>query len=366
MMKLRELTDHLESIAPLDYQEAYDNAGLLVGSPEKDVKKALLSLDCTEAVLDEAIAAGCDVIISHHPIVFKGLKRFNGNTYVERVIMKAIKYDIALYAIHTNLDNVMGGVNSKIAERLGLLDTRILSPKDDLLRKLVVFVPTGHAERIRAALFAAGAGNIGRYDACSFNTMGYGTFRAGEGADPFVGQQGEHHREEEERIEVIYPSTKERTVLRGLFEAHPYEEVAYDIYRLQNNHQRIGSGLLGRLEKPIPESDFLGLLKEKLGAKVIRHTALRGRSVDHVAVCGGAGGFLLGQAIRAAADVFVTADYKYHEFFDAEGKIVIADVGHFESEQFTQQLLLEIIQKKFPTFAVRLTGVDTNPINYYS
>ncbi|MEC3881559.1 Nif3-like dinuclear metal center hexameric protein [Parapedobacter sp. 10938] len=365
-MKLRELTDHLESLAPLAYQEAYDNAGLLVGSADKEVSQALLSLDCTEAVVDEAITLGCDVIISHHPIVFKGLKRFNGNTYVERVIMKAIKHDIALYAIHTNLDNVMGGVNSKIAERLGLHDTRILSPKGDLLRKLVVFVPTGHVERVRSALFAAGAGSIGRYDACSFNTPGYGTFRAGEGANPFVGQPGENHQEEEMRIEVVFPATKERAVLLGLFETHPYEEVAYDIYRLENDYQQVGSGLVGRLKQPMEESDFLGLLKAQLGTKVIRHTTLLGKLVTDVAVCGGAGGFLLGQAIRSGADVFVTADYKYHEFFDAEGKIVIADVGHFESEQFTQQLLLEIIQKKFPTFAVRLTGMDTNPINYYS
>lgn len=366
MMKLHELTDHLESLAPLAYQEPYDNAGLLVGSPDTEINHALLSLDCTEAVMDEAIELGCDVIISHHPIVFKGLKRFNGSTYVERVIMKAIKHGIAIYAIHTNLDNVAGGVNSKIAERLGLQATRILSPKGDLLRKLVVFVPQDHSERVRTALFKAGAGNVGRYDACSFNTAGYGTFRAGEGADPFVGTPGKHHREEEIRVEVIFPSYKERSVLHGLFEAHPYEEVAYDIYQLQNNHQGVGSGLIGRLEQPMEEGDFLGLLKTRLGAKVIRHTALRGTPVVDVAVCGGAGGFLLGQAIRARADVFVTADYKYHEFFDAEGKIVIADVGHFESEQFTQQLLLEIIRKKFPTFAVRLTGMDTNPIKYYS
>ncbi|MGV3763215.1 Nif3-like dinuclear metal center hexameric protein [Parapedobacter sp.] len=365
-MKLRELTDHLESLAPLEYQEPYDNAGLLVGNPDREVNQALLSLDCTEAVVDEAIASGSDVIISHHPIVFKGLKRFNGNTYVERVVMKAIKHDIALYAIHTNLDNVEGGVNGKIADRLGLQDTQILSPKGDLLRKLVVFVPMDHVERVRAALFAGGAGSIGDYDACSFNTPGYGTFRPGERADPFVGHRGEHHREEEMRMEVIFPALKERAILRGLLEAHPYEEVAYDIYRLQNDYPRVGSGLVGRLERPMGESDFLGLLKRQLGAKVIRHTALRGKPVANVAVCGGAGGFLLGQAIRSGADVFVTADYKYHEFFDAEGKIVIADVGHFESEQFTQQLLLEIIQKKFPTFAVRLTGMDTNPIKYYS
>ncbi|WP_262248195.1 Nif3-like dinuclear metal center hexameric protein [Parapedobacter soli] len=365
-MRLRELTDYLESLAPLDYQEPYDNAGLLVGSPDDDVSHALLSLDCTEAVVDEAIELGCDVIISHHPIVFSGLKRFNGRTYVERVVMKAIKHDIAIYAIHTNLDNVLGGVNSRIAERLGLQDSRILSPKGDLLRKLAVFVPSGYVEAVRSALFRGGAGHVGPYDSCSFNAPGYGTFRAGEGTNPFVGNPGEHHREEEVRIEVIFPAVREGTVLRELFKAHPYEAVAYDIYRLQNSHQEVGSGLVGRLEQPMDETDFLEWLKTRMGAKVIRHTALRREPVSRVAVCGGAGGFLLSQAIRAGADVFVTADYKYHEFFDAEGKIVIADIGHFESEQFTPQLLLEIIRKKFPTFAVRLTGIDTNPIKYYS
>ncbi len=365
-MILKQLTTYLESLAPLDYQEAYDNAGLLVGSLDKEIHRALISLDCTEAVVDEAIELGCDLIISHHPIIFKGLKRFNGSTYVERVVIKAIKHDIALYAIHTNLDNVTGGVNSKIAERLGLKNTAILSPKSDLLNKLVVFVPAAHAERVRTSLFAAGAGHIGNYDECSFNASGYGTFRGGADTNPFVGSQGEQHREEEIRVEVIFPANRERAVLLGLFDAHPYEEVAYDVYRLQNKYQQVGSGLIGQLEEPIAEADFLELLKNRLNTKVIRHTALRDKPVARVAVCGGAGGFLLGQAIRSGADAFVTADYKYHEFFDAEGKIVIADVGHFESEQFTQQLLLEVIRKKFPTFAVRLTGTDTNPIKYYS
>ena len=365
-LKLCELTDHLESVAPLDYQEPYDNAGLLVGRPDQEVSHALLSLDCTEEVVDEALELGCDVIISHHPIVFKGLKRFNGNTYVERVIMKAIKHDIAIYAIHTNLDNVIGGVNSKISARLGLHDTRILNPKRDLLRKLAVFVPHTHVEQVRIALFEAGAGNIGRYDACSFNTSGYGTFRAGDGTTPFVGTIGENHKEEEMRVEVVFPATKERAVLRKLSQVHPYEEVAYDVYPLLNSYQDVGSGLVGRLEQPMEEGRFLKLLKDRLDLNVIRHTALRGKPINHVAICGGAGSFLLDHAVRSGADVFVTADYKYHEFFDAEGKIVIADVGHFESEQFTQQLLLEIIQKKFPTFAVRLTGIDTNPIKYYS
>ncbi len=365
MIRLGELTAYLEELAPLAYQENYDNSGLLTGSPDMEIKQALVSLDCTEAVLDEAISQGCNLVISHHPIVFKGLKRFTGNTYVERVVTMAIKHDIAIYAIHTNLDNVTGGVNTCIAQRLGLQQTTILAPKAGLLHKLVVFTPKSHAASVRDAVFAAGAGHIGNYSECSFNITGTGTFRAGDEADPFVGTRGEQHQEEEIRMETVFPADRTKRVLKAMLEAHPYEEVAFDLYPLQNSHSGAGSGMVGNLPEPMKETDFLALLKERLGATVIRHTALRGRPVRRVAVCGGAGGFLLQDAIRAGADFFVTADYKYHEFFDADGKIVIADVGHFESEQFTQDLLLEIIQKKFPNFAIRLTGVKTNPIKYY-
>ncbi|WP_134088939.1 Nif3-like dinuclear metal center hexameric protein [Olivibacter sp. XZL3] len=364
-MNLAVLIDYLESIAPLRYQESYDNSGLIVGNRNQEVDSAIVSLDCTEEVVDEAIRSGCQLIISHHPIVFKGLKRFNGSTYVERVVMKAIKHDISLYAIHTNLDNIYGGVNKKIAERLTLQHLSILSPKEELLRKLAVFVPKQQAEQLRSALFGAGAGHIGNYSECSFNISGTGTFKAEADANPYVGQVGKRHEENEERIEVIYPQHKEREILRAMYESHPYEEVAYDLYKLQNSYDQVGSGMIGSLAQPMEEAAFLGFLKDRLAAKVVRHTNLKGRKVQRIAVCGGSGGFLLPYAIRQGADVFVTADYKYHEFFDAEGKIVIADVGHFESEQFTQELLLEIIQKKFPNFAVRLTGINTNPINYY-
>lgn len=364
-MVLSKIIECLEAIAPLSYQETYDNAGLIVGHPHQEIKQALISLDCTEAVVDEAIRDGYDLIISHHPIVFKGLKRFNGYSYVERVVMKAIQHNIALYAIHTNLDNVLDGVNNKIAEKLKLQKLAILSPKEGLLNKLAVFVPKSHADQLRTALFAAGAGSIGNYDECSFNTLGIGTFKAGLGADPYVGHIGEQHLQEEEKVEVIYPKQIERKLLIAMYEHHPYEEVAYDIYQLENRYNRVGSGIIGMLKDPLDALDFFAFLKERLKVKVIRHTALSNNKVQRVAVCGGSGGFLLPQAIQQGADIFITADYKYHEFFDAEGKIVIADVGHFESEQFTQELLLEIIQKKFPNFAVRLTGVNTNPINYY-
>jgi dinuclear metal center YbgI/SA1388 family protein len=364
-MKLSLLTNYLEGLAPLAYQEDYDNSGLIVGNPDQEVSQALICLDCTEAVVDEAIARGCQVIISHHPIVFRGLKKFNGRTYVERVVEKAIRSQIAIYAIHTNLDNVVSGVNERICETLGLSNCRILSPKNGLLKKLVTYVPLEKAEQVRNALFHAGAGNIGNYSECSFNAEGEGSFKGNEDSTPYVGQAGKRHYEHEVRIETIYPANLESKLLMALLLAHPYEEVAYDLYTLSNQHPQIGSGMIGELDEPMDEVEFLFELKQKMHAHVIRHTSLTGNSVKKVAVCGGAGGFLLKQAIASGADFFVTADYKYHEFFDAEGKIVIADIGHFESEQFTQQLLYEIITKKFTNFAVRLTEINTNPVKYF-
>jgi len=364
-MKLSLLTAYLESLAPLAYQEDYDNSGLIVGNPDKEVQQALLSLDCTEAIVDEAIEKGCQVIISHHPIVFRGLKKFNGKTYVERVVEKAIKNDIAIYAIHTNLDNVMDGVNAKICEMLELKNCRILSPKSGSLKKLVTYVPIDKADQVRNALFHAGGGNIGNYSEVSFNAEGTGTFKGNEFANPYVGEQGKRHNESEVRIETIYPASIESKLLVALFLAHPYEEVAYDLYALTNQDQQTGAGMIGELEEEMSEEEFLFVIKQSMQAKVIRHTALTGKNVKRVAVCGGAGGFLLKHAISAGADFFVTADYKYHEFFDAEGKLVIADIGHFESEQFTAQLLYDIIRKKFPNFAVRLTEINTNPVKYF-
>jgi dinuclear metal center YbgI/SA1388 family protein len=363
-MKLAELTSYLESLAPLAYQEDYDNSGLIVGNADMDIQQALVSLDCTEAVVDEAIAKGCQVIVSHHPIVFRGLKKFNGKTYVERVIEKAIRHNIAIYAIHTNLDSIDTGVNARICQTLGLQDCRILSPKSGLLKKLVTFVPTNYASKVRNALFNAGAGHIGNYSDCSFNTDGTGTFKAGENTDPFVGEPGKRHSENEVRLETVYPANLESKILMALFMEHPYEEVAYDLYPITNQYQNVGSGMAGELEEPMDEAEFLQLVKYKMNASVIRHTNLRGKPVKKVAVCGGSGSFLLKHAIAAGADVFITADFKYHEFFDAEEKIVIADIGHFESEQFTQNLLCEIIREKFANFAVRLTEVNTNPIKY--
>lgn len=363
-MLLQELTDFLESLAPLPLQEDYDNAGLITGDPRQEISKAVIALDCTEAVIEEAIAEGAQVVIAHHPIVFRGLRKLTGRTYVERAVLRAIRNRIAIYAIHTNLDHVLDGVNGKICEKLGLQQTRILVPKTGMLRKLVAFSPHAQAEAVRSALFEAGAGHIGNYDRCSYNLEGYGTFRGGAGSQPFVGEPGATHREPETRIEVVYPVYLEGRILQALLQAHPYEEPAYDLYSLANAWPMAGAGMLGELPRDTPVLDFLNEVKEKMKAGCIRYTKPVKRQIRRVAVCWGAGGSLLQDAIRAGADVFITADYKYHEFFDAEDRIVIADIGHYESEQFTGELLRENISKQFPNFAALLTQVNTNPVNY--
>ncbi|MBB2146287.1 Nif3-like dinuclear metal center hexameric protein [Pedobacter sp. LMG 31464] len=364
-MKLSEITNFLENIAPLNYQEDYDNSGLIVGSANDEIHAALVALDCTEQIVDEAIAKNCNLIITHHPIVFKGLKKFNGKTYVERVVLKAIKNNIALYAIHTNLDHVAHGVSGEICKRLEIQNAKILAPKSNLLKKLVTFCPTAKADEVRNALFAAGAGNIGNYSECSFNAEGEGTFKGNEETNPFVGEKGAQHHEEEVRIETIFKAQDERKILLALLENHPYEEVAYDIYPLANKLENVGAGMVGWLSLEMDSVDFLHLVKEKMQAKVIRHTELLPKRIKKVAVCGGSGSFLLKDAIAAGADAFITADFKYHEFFDAEQKLIICDIGHYESEQFTSNLLIDNIQEKFPNFAIRLTEHNTNPINYF-
>lgn len=365
-MKIKELSTYLEEIAPLAYQESYDNAGLIVGNPDKEIKNALICLDCTESVVDEAIEKNIDIIIAHHPVIFKGLKKLNGKNYVERVIIKAIKNDIAIYAIHTNLDHINTGVSKKICDKLQLNNTRVLDTKNNLLKKLIVFVPVSHKETVKNALFRVGAGNIGNYSECSFEVTGQGNFKANSNATPFVGEAGQRHSEAETRLEVIFEEHKTTKIINALLLTHPYEEPAYDILSLNNSFSQVGAGMIGELATPLEEKEFLFFLKNNMQTEVIRHTAFLGKEIHKVAVCGGAGSFLLSKAIAAEADIFISADFKYHEFFDADGKIIIADIGHFESEQFTQELLLEIIQKKFPNFALHLTVQNTNPIKYLS
>ncbi|MCW3126165.1 MAG: dinuclear metal center protein YbgI/SA1388 family [Bacteroidetes bacterium] len=363
-MQIKDITSYLESIAPLSYQESYDNSGLIVGSKDATVKKALLTLDCTESVVDEAIREKCQLIIAHHPIVFSGMKKFNGKTYVERVVMKAIKNDIAIYAIHTNYDNVMHGVNAMICEKLDIIDYRILAPKKGILKKLYTFTPVADHERVRQALCDAGAGHIGHYSETTFSSAGMGTFKGDEHSNPTIGKKGQLEQVDEVKLEVIFPAYLQHQVIAALLKAHPYEEVAYDIISIDNELNNIGAGMIGRLKKPMDEATFLKKVKKQLKAGVIKHTPLRGKTVETVAVCGGAGRFLLTDAIASKADIYITSDVKYHEFFDADGQIVLADIGHYESEQFTPSLLYRQLSGKFATFAFLLSKVDTNPVNY--
>ncbi|MEO9021478.1 MAG: Nif3-like dinuclear metal center hexameric protein [Ginsengibacter sp.] len=365
-MKIKEITDYLESIAPLSLQEDYDNAGLLIGNESEDCKGILVSLDVTESVIEEALKKNCNLVVAHHPIIFRGIKRLNGKNYVERTVISAIKNNIAVYAIHTNLDNVLEGVNRKIAEKLGLKNCQVLLPRQGALQKLITFSPVKSADEVRNALFKAGAGAIGKYDECSFNIEGEGTFRAGEGSHPFVGDIGKKHLEKEVRIEVIYPSYLQKGILRSLKEAHPYEEVAYYIHSLENRHDQVGSGLIGELSESITEYELLKELKSAFGLSVIKHTKLTRQPINRIAVCGGAGVFLLPRAIASGAQVYITSDIKYHEFFDADDSILLVDIGHYESEQFTIELLTEFLQQKFPNFALLKTETNTNPVNYYT
>lgn len=371
-MQLAEFTRTLEQWAPLQLQEDYDNCGLLVGDPKMRLHGVLTTLDCTEAVVDEAMEQGCNLIVAHHPILFAGIKNLRPDHYVQRTLLKAIRHQIAIYAAHTNLDHLAEGVNGKLSQILGLQERRILKPQKGPLRKLVCYVPEVSLEsgrpavdHVRDALFAAGAGQIGDYDQCSFGMPGTGTFRPLDGAQPFMGQSGERSAASEFRIEVIYPRHIEARLLRAMIEAHPYQEVAHDIIPLANMHPEIGAGMIGDLPAPMLEEDFLVFVKEQLRGASLRHSPLRGQSVSRVALCGGAGFFLFEDALKHNADALITADLKYHQFFEADGRMLLVDPGHYESEQFTIELLQEKLMELFPNFAVLKSTQNTNPVNYY-
>jgi len=363
-MTVHEITSYLEQIAPLGLQESYDNSGLLIGSPNQKADKTLITVDVTEEVVKEAIENNCNLIISHHPIIFKALKKIDYQSDIGSIITKLIKADIAVYAMHTNLDNMLDGVNGILAQKLGLSNLKILSPKKDTLNKLVVFCPTDYVNNVRQAIFNTGAGNIGNYSSCSFNSEGYGTFMALEGTNPFVGDIGKLHNEEEVKIESIVPSYLIKQVISAMISAHPYEEVAYDIYPLLNKQFNIGSGIIGELKQETEINEFLINVKEQLDAPYIRHSQLLEKKVKKIAICGGSGSFLIDDAYRAGADVFITGDVKYHDFFEHKGEMTIVDAGHFETEQFTKELIYSRLMRKFPNFALQISKARTNPIYF--
>lgn len=364
-MKIKEITNYLESLAPLSSQESYDNCGLIVGEANTEVSNVLISLDCIEVTVEEAIELGCELIIAHHPIVFRGLKKLNGSNYIEKTVIKAIQNNIAIYAIHTNFDNYRFGVNDEIADRLNLINRKILDPKSQVLSKIAFFVPNENKYEVLNAMFEAGAGEIGNYSDCSFQSTGTGTFKPTEGANPFDGEIGQLSTVEETKVEVICSQHHLGKVLSAMHLNHPYEEVAHEIYNIQNKNQFEGSGMIGEFEVEKDEIEFLKEVKSVFNCGVIRHTELLGKKIKTVAVCGGSGSFLLSKAKTNKADVFITGDFKYHEFFEAEKQIIIVDIGHFESEQYTSNRLERILTKKFTKFAVHLTKENTNPIKYF-
>ena len=364
-MIVQDVITHLETLAPLPYAESFDNVGLLVGDKTKALTGVLVTLDTLEAVVDEAIAENCNLIVSFHPIIFKGLKKITGKSYVERVVLKAIKHDIAIYAIHTALDNMFEGVNARICDTLGLKHRKILIPQNETIKKLTTYAPVAEAEAIRTALFKAGAGSIGNYDECSFNVEGKGTFRGNEASAPTIGDKHVRHSEKETKITVTYNKHIEAKLLKHLFNAHSYEEVAYEVTTLENTNQHIGMGMVGELDKAMTETDFLKHLRDKMKTGCIRHSDFRHKKIKKVAVLGGSGSFAITAAKAAGADAFVTADLKYHDFFAAENTFFLADIGHYESEQYTKNLIVEYLTKKITNFAIILSKTNTNPVKYF-
>lgn len=364
-MTVAQIAAGLEELAPLPFAEDFDNVGLLVGDPQMKVTGVLVTLDTLEGVLNEALEKNCNLVVSFHPIVFQGLKRLTGATYVERVVAKAIARGIAIYSMHTALDNVRQGVSHKLGEVLGLQNMHTLIPKKGQIRKLVTYVPEASREALLESLFQAGAGQVGNYTHCSFSTPGTGSYLPGEQARPTIGQPGELSREPEQQLHLTFTADREKAVLAALLKNHPYEEVAYEMSTLENSYQHLGMGMVGELGRPMDETLFLQQLRERLQTPCIRHSALLGKPVRRVAVLGGSGAFSIGAARAAGADFLVTADLKYHQFFQAEGRLVVADVGHYESEQFTKNLLVDYLTEKFPNFAIHLSETQTNPVNYF-
>jgi len=363
-MKIKEILSVLEEMAPLAYAEDFDNVGLLIGNEDDEAKGILVCHDALENVIDEAIVKKCNLVVCFHPILFSGLKKITGKDYVQRALLKAIKNDIAIYAVHTALDNHRNGVNKIFSDALGLVNTKILVPKQGFIRKLVTYTIPENVEKLRNALFDAGAGQIGNYEDCSFNSKGIGTYMGNENSNPEIGNRFEFVENEEIKIEVTFEKYLQSRILKALFSNHVYEEVAYEVYELQNLHQNIGLGMIGELEEPMNESQFLAMVKTQMHCGGIRHSKLLGRSIKKVAVLGGSGSFAIKSAIQAKADVLLTADLKYHNFYEAENHLVLADIGHFESERFTKNYIVDFLKKKIPNFAIIFSEENTNPVKY--
>ena len=364
-MKLKEICSYLDASVPLALQESYDNSGLQVGLPEMEIFSALLTIDVTSEIIDEAVVSGCNLIISHHPLIFGGIKSITGRNETERILFKALKNEIAVYSSHTNLDIFDGGVSRKMAEKLELTNVKVLAPLQKNLLKLITYIPESYSDKVREAVFEAGAGVNGNYDYCGYTSAGTVSFRGNDNSRPFIGKRGEIHYEKELRFETVLYSHLKTKVIKALLNSHPYEEVAYDLFELVNGSTTEGLGCTGELSQNLSEKEFLELISVKFNSKGIRYSPFTGKNIKKVALCGGAGISLLKDAISSGADAFVTGDIKYHNFFDAEKKLLLIDAGHFETEKYSTEILYDLIIKKFPKFALRFSETNTNPINYW-
>lgn len=364
-MTIRDISKLLEQWAPLANAESFDNVGLLVGDFTTPVSNILVAHDALEQVVDEAVAKNCNLIVCFHPILFNGLKRLNGNNYIERAIIKAVKNDVAIYAIHTALDNIHKGVSYTMAKALQLENPSVLIPKKDTIYKLTTYVPHAFAKALKESLFAAGAGQIGNYNECSFSLKGKGTYKAGKNTNPFIGQKGEQHTEKETQLHLTFEKHAKQSVLKALFTNHPYEEVAYEVTALENKNQHLGMGTIGTMATPINQEKFLALIKSTFKTGGVRHSPILDKKIKKIAVLGGSGAFGIEAAIAQGADAYVTADLKYHDYYKAENQILLADVGHYESERFTKTLIADYLTEKIRSFAVLLSEKNTNPINYF-
>lgn len=362
-MQVRDLTSVIENYAPLSLQESYDNAGLICGSLDNEVSSVLLCTDVTEAVIDEAIAGNFNLIISHHPLSIQPLKNLLPDNWIKRCLIRAIKNDLNIYAAHTNMDAVPKGVSGKIADKLELTKREILK-KEGKLYSLTFYTPLREAEKVRQAVLDTGAGHIGNYSHCSFNSTGTGTFLSGKDSHPFCGEPSSLHHEEEIKTEITVPDYLLASAVKRLKEVHPYEEPVWNSVCIDNTNPLTGFGIIGELEQAVDTREFLERIKTIFHCGMIRHTALCKPQVKRIAVCGGSGAFLIRQAISAGADLYITGDIKYHDFFNTENRLILADIGHYESEQYTKEIFYELVTKKISKFAVQFSKVNTNPINY--
>jgi len=346
--RIQDLVGLVNTLYPPSLAEEWDNVGLQAGDPGAELNRVLLCLDPSERALDAARTAGAQALLPHHPLIFRPLKNLTPGDETGRILFRAVREGIAVFCAHTNLDRARGGLNDWLAARLGLsAATPLAADRGGDLIKLVVFVPSGYEGVVAEALFKAGAGRIGNYDRCSFAAAGIGTFCPGAGTNPFVGRQGETERMSEVRLEAILPREVQGRVVDRMLRAHPYEEVAYDLIPLANRRPQVGLGRIGRLAEPTTLEAFVAKVKKALGAPSLRLVGDPGRSVAKVALCGGSGASLLGEAARQGADVLVTGDVKYHEARAAESQgMALLDAGHFATERLAIQGLATDLRRE--------------------